>query len=204
VSAGLVAIPSATQATTFVQLSSILATASVIAHGASLMFALAWLALRRRNTISIGTLLTLTAAMLITWAAAGAHPNAPMWQVFAARLQDRITPLPASLLPHAVDYFIATLGPCVAFAVLLSRRRISTVVGAMVLALTAGTMVDMPAHALIMILASLATVLAAHDEHGMWEALMGKRLEKPEKVAELAAESVIDPKSYPHEIRQKK
>jgi hypothetical protein len=176
VSAGLVAIPSVTQATRLVPFSNVLATASVILHGAALMLALAWLASRRRSTVSVGTVFALTTAMLLTWAAAGAQPSAPTWQIFVARFQDHLIPSPVSLLPRVIDGFVAVLGPCVAIAALLSRRQMGTVVGAMVLALTAGTMVDVPGHALIMVLASLATVLAARDEQGMWEALMGKRL----------------------------
>lgn len=177
VSAGLIAIPSAEQATRLLPLSHVLSTASVIIHALALLVTLAWLGSRKRKTISIGTMFALATAMFVTWAAAsGAKPNAYGWMVFAARFQDQLIALPLSALPRVVDGFVAVLGPIVAAAALMNRGQMATVVGSVALALTAGTVVDVPGHALIMALAALSTALAAHDEQGMWEALMGKRL----------------------------
>lgn len=183
-SAGLVAIPSLTQAARLAPLSTGLATASVVVHGVGLFVALSWIASRRRSTVSVGTFAALVVSMLVTWAASGVHAQAPTWVVFAARLQDHLVAMPMSALPRVVDGFVAVLGPVVAIVALTMRRQVATMVGALALVLTAGTMVDVPGHALIMVLGSLATVLAAHDDQGMWEALMGKRLEKEAKPVE--------------------
>jgi len=197
VSAGLVAIPTATQAGKLAPLSNALSTGSVLLHGVALMVALAWLASRRRKTVSVGSMAALIFAMAVTWVAgSGAQVNAPTWMIFVARFQEELIPLPLSAFPRVVDGFVAVLGPIVAVAALLSRRQVGTVVGAVTLALTAGTVVDVPGHAIVMVLAALATALAAHDEQGMWEALMGKRLEgsqSGEASREAPAESPAEP-----------
>jgi len=178
-SAALVALLSPAQAARLAPLANALATASVLLHSVCLLVALAWLASRRGKTVSPGTMVALIATMILAWAAAsGAQPNAPSWMVFTARLQEQLTALPLSAFPQLVDGFVALLGPVVAVAVLVSRRQMGTVTGGIALALTAGTLADVPGHALVMVLAALATVLAARDEQGMWEALMGKRLER--------------------------
>lgn len=185
VSAGLVAIPSAAQAAKLAPLSNGLATGSVLLHGVALMIALAWLASRRRKTVSVGSMGALITAMAVTWiAGSGAQLNAPPWMIFAARFQEQLIPLPLSGFPRVIDGFVAVLGPIVAVTALLSRRQVGTVIGAVTLALTAGTVVDVPGHAIVMVLAALTTALAAHDEQGLWEALMGKRLDgKPSDAA---------------------
>lgn len=181
VSAALVALPPVSQATRLAPLSNALATGSVLLHGIGLLVALAWLASRRRKTVSAGTIAALVVAMFVSWAAAtGVQPNAPTWTVFLARFQEHLTPLPFSALPQQVDGFVAVLGPIVAIAVLFSRRQMATVVGGVSLALTAGTVVDVPGHGIVMVLAALTAALAAHDDQGMWEALMGKRLDRSE------------------------
>ena len=194
VSAALVALPSASQVVKLASLTQALSTASVLLHAIGLLVALAWLASRRRKTVSVGTLTALVAAMFVSWAAAaGVQPEASTWMVFAARFQEHLTPLPFSILPAEVDGFVAVLGPIVAFAALLARRQMATVVGGVSLALTAGTVVDVPGHAIVMVLAALTAALAAHDEQGMWEALMGKRLQSESKQEPSANEPTEQP-----------
>jgi hypothetical protein len=176
-SAGLIVIPSLPQAERLMSLSTSMATGSVVLHAISLFVALSWIAARRRSTVSFGTFLALLGAMVVTWGAAGVHPRSPLWAVFFARLQDHLMPAPLSLLARSVDGFVVVLAPLVAFTALLMRRQMGAVVGALALVLTAGTAVDIPGRALIMVVGAVATVLAARDEQGMWEVLMGKRWE---------------------------
>ncbi len=187
VSAGLVSIFSVAQATEFSPMSNALATASVFIHGLAVFIALAWLASRKRKTVSFSTMAALCFTMLIVWAArSGTQSNAPNLMVLAARFQDQLLPLPRSVFPRVVDGFVVILGPVAAFATLFARKQMVTVVGALVLTLVAGPTLDVPGRALIMILAALATSMAAHDDKGMWEALMGKRLEEPNDSSNLS------------------
>jgi hypothetical protein len=96
--------------------------------------------------------------------------------VFLSRLVDELTAAPRSLLPRAADAFVAVLGLLAAMTALLARRQMATVVAALALSLTAGTRIDVPGHALIFVLGALVAAIAARDEHGMWESLVGHRL----------------------------
>ena len=159
-----------------VAVATMVATASVLMHGMGLLIALSWLASRRGKTVSVGSLFALSSAVFVTWVAASGRAPVPSWMLFVSGFQNGFVAVPKSLFPDAIDRFVAVLGPITAVVALMMRRQMPTMVGALALVLTAGISVDMPGHALIMMLAVLATVLCVHDDRGMWEALLGKRL----------------------------
>lgn len=172
----MLAMMSPSKAQSFAGLASILVTLSVVVHGIAQLIAVAWFASRRKTTVSLATMAVLVATMAMVWISVGVQSNSPQWQVFISRTVEFMTPLPLSSLMASVDGFVAMLGPCAAVAALLSRGQMAAVVGGFSLVLTAGTRLDVPGHALTMLLASLAAVLAARDDVGMWETLLGQRL----------------------------
>ena len=177
VSAALIVIPSLEQAERFTPLSTLLATVSVAIHGLAILVALAWFASRNRRTVSMGTLFALAASMLLAWAFLRAdQPNPSTWIVFLGRMVDQLTPLPTSLLPKIAEGLVGALGPVVAIVALTTRKQMATVIGAIALTLTAGTVADVPGRALILVLAALAVTLGSRDEYGMWEVITGKKL----------------------------
>jgi hypothetical protein len=154
-----------------------LATLSLMLHAVAVFVTLAWLASRKRAVVSIGSLVSLIAAIvLVAFWRAGLRANAGAGVVFLSRLVDELTAAPRSLLPRAADAFVSVLGLLVAMTALLARRQMATVVAALALSLTAGTRIDVPGHALIFVLSTLVAAIAARDEHGMWESMVGHRL----------------------------
>lgn len=172
----MLAMTSPSKAQSLAWLASALVTLSVVVHGVAQLIAIAWFASRRKKTVSFATMAVLVVVMAMVWISVGAQPNSPQWQVFVSRIVEFMTPSPQSSLSASVDGFVAMLGPCAAVAALLSRGQMAAVVAGFSLVLTAGTRLDVPGHALTMLLASLAAVLAARDDVGMWETLLGQRI----------------------------
>ena len=152
-----------------------LASGSVVVLGFAQLLTLAWLASRKKSSISVGTTAALVVCMASAWIAMNTHATSPAWQLFVQRVYEAMAPV-SSLLPSFVDGFVGVLGPCVAVVALLLRGQMSSLVAGLALALTAGIELDVPGHALTMMLAALATILTVRDDKGMWEALLGHRL----------------------------
>lgn len=159
------------------RLAAAMGSLSLVIHAAALLVALVWLASRRRSVLPPATMISLVVSVLLTWAASRGSlmSAAPGW-VFAARAMDRLTPSPAPSLPASFAIFLSALAPALAVGALATRRQIPTIIGSLALALTAGVMVDAPLQAMMLITASLGTVLASRDDRGMWEALLGRPL----------------------------
>jgi hypothetical protein len=173
--AGVLALLPEPKALAFSPAASVLATCSSVLHLLALLVALVWIATRRRTVAPPSTMLSLALAVLASWAAAkGARAAASVGYLFVARALERLTPSPTPALHPAVVTFVAALGPVLAGGAVLTPRQIPSVTGALALALVGGVLLDAPAHALIVTLASLAAVLASRDDRAMWEALLGR------------------------------
>jgi len=156
-----------------------LSTVSFGLFGLALLVALAWIAARKRRMLSWVTTVAMALALAGTWVARAVDLRAtpPVWQLFVARMVDGLVLPPESIFTKSADRFVALLALLLAGAAFTRRQRIPAVAGVVALILTAGVGVDQPARALILLMASLGAVLASRDDVGMWETLLGKKLE---------------------------
>ena len=151
-----------------------LSTGSMTLHAAATMLALTWMASRRRRVVVPPTTLALAAAFVMAWCVSRAQrPAAPGWTVFLARAVEGITPVPTTSVPLFFEAAVASLSLLLAAGAVLMRRQPHSVLGTLALTLTAATMIDVPGHALILMLAGLGAALAAYDERGAWDAMTG-------------------------------
>ncbi len=179
VAAGLVAFPSGDTLQRLAFPAMAIAALSMLVHSGALVLTLAWLASRRRMVVSPTTLGALAISVIVSHGASvGAQPNATPWNLFCLQASDRLISQPSPPLPLAVLCFVALLGPALALGALLTPRQVPTVTAGLAMALTAGVLLDSPAHALMMTMAALATVIASRDDRGMWETLVGRPLKE--------------------------
>jgi hypothetical protein len=178
----LLSFSSAQRAVRYQAIADVLSTLSMLLFAGALLIALLWLASRRRTIAPPSTLLALVLSVVWCWLAAkGQRHDAGPWFVFFDRALDHLTPIPHSLLPLPLANFFSAMGPSLAVGALITRRQMPTVIGALSLVLIAGPLIDAPAHALILVLAAFATVLASRDDRGMWETLLGRPLREGER-----------------------
>lgn len=140
------------------------ATGALLVEGLAVVFALLWLATRRRKIASVGTSVAMLLALTGTWIGeridqAAASP----WRLAVARAVGRLVSPPTPLVAVPIRLFVATLAVTLAGAALASRRETPYVVGTLALVLLAGVDADVPLCALALSVASLAGALAAHD-----------------------------------------
>jgi hypothetical protein len=134
-----------------------------------------WLGARRPRTVAVALVVLVAIAVLGSWGAMrGSGEGATLWQVLASRGLNELSRNPAPFVPaflrHAEELWLLL----VALAVLVPRRGPGLVQAGFALALVGQSSADVPAAALILLLAALLAPLAA-DSSAMPRARLGQR-----------------------------
>jgi hypothetical protein len=168
----------------------------------AMVMTVGFIASRTKKLTSPSTIVAMGLALLGTRVVlASSHDDASALSVLLGRATRAFVLRPEPLGPTTLITFVTLLAPALAVAALVSRSRVPAFSGALALALLARGAPDVPLCALVLVIASLSTALAARDQRGMWAALA--RTSSAPGAAELArpaarpAEPEREPASEP-------
>lgn len=150
-------------------------TVGLLLDGAAMIVAVGVVSSRGKKLTSPATLVALAAALFATrQALAGTSVDAAAMSVLLSRAAKNLILRPEPLVSPVIATFVAFAAPALAVAALSTRTLTPALSGAIALLLVARGAPDVPLCALALVIASLATVLAARDHRGLWAALAGE------------------------------
>ncbi len=147
-------------------------TVGLVIDGLAMAIAVGFVSSRNRGPSSPATIVALGAALVATRVAlGGAAEDAGLVSVLFDRASRALIVRPEPLVSQAVVTFFAFAAPALAIAVLATPTLTPALSGAIALALLAHGAPDVPLCGLMLVLASLATILASRDDRGIWTAI---------------------------------
>ena len=147
-------------------------TVGLLLDGAAMAVAVGFVASRSKKLTSPATLAALAVALFATrQAIAGTSDEAAAMSVLLARAAKNLVLRPEPFVSPVIATFVAFAAPAIAVAALATRSLTPALSGAIALLLVARGAPDVPLCSLALVLASLATVLAARDHRGLWAAI---------------------------------
>ncbi|UQA58245.1 hypothetical protein [Polyangium aurulentum] len=148
------------------------ATFGLVLGCGAMVMAVGYIASRTKKLTSPATFAAMALALIATrQAIAGAHDDAGALSVLLGRATRALMLRPEPLGPATLITFLVLLAPALAVAALATRALVPALAGALALALLAHGAPDVPLCALALVIASLATALAARDQRGFWASL---------------------------------
>lgn len=147
-------------------------TAGLVLDGLAMAVAVGFVSSRNRKPSSPATIIALGAALIATrLALGGVADDAGSMSILFERASRALLLRPEPLVSKAVATFFAFAAPALAIAVLATPTLTPALSGAIALVLLAHGSPDVPLCALMMVIASVATILAARDHRGIWAAI---------------------------------
>lgn len=147
-------------------------TAGLVLDGIAMAVAVGFVASRSRRPSSPATIVALGAALVATrLALGGAAEDASKISVVFDRAARELVLRPEPSASHAIVTFFSFAAPALAIAVLATPTLTPALSGAIALLLLAHGAPDVPLCALMIAIASVATILAARDHRGIWAAI---------------------------------
>jgi hypothetical protein len=155
-----------------VSAAGVLATVGLVLGCGAMVMAVGYIASRTKKLTSPATFVAMAFALIGTrQALAGAHDDAGALSILLGRATRALMLRPEPLGPTTLITFLVLLAPALAVAVLATRALMPALGGALALALLAHGAPDVPLCALALVIASLATALAARDQRGFWASI---------------------------------
>ncbi len=147
-------------------------TAGLVFDGIAMAVAVGFVSSRNRKPSSPATIIALGAALIATrLALGGAADDAGSLSILFERASRALLLRPEPLVSKTVATFFAFAAPSLAIAVLATPTLTPALSGAIALMLLAHGAPDVPLCALMIVIASVATVLGARDHRGIWAAI---------------------------------
>ncbi|HMY18154.1 MAG TPA: hypothetical protein PKA58_17640 [Polyangium sp.] len=147
-------------------------TAGLVLDGLAMAVAVGFVSSRNRKPSSPATIIALGAALIATrLALGGVADDAGSLSILFDRASRALLMRPEPLVSKAVATFFAFAAPALAIAVLATPTLTPALSGAIALVLLAHGSPDVPLCALMMVIAAVATILAARDHRGIWAAI---------------------------------
>jgi len=158
----------------------VLATASVVFDALTVFTAFAWLMTRQEKEAVWLARGAVFIACVVAWTAVGASNSyGGFWPSLASRLLTRQVTSPPAYVWAPLRYVLETSAPLLALAVLLVRRQVPALVGALALLLIARPATDVPLSAVSLALAALFGALASRDDRSLWAVLLRDKPPEP-------------------------
>lgn len=149
-----------------------MSTVGLVVDGLAMAIAVGFVSSRNRKPSSPATIIALGGALVATrLALGGAAEDAGLVSVLFDRAARALIVRPEPLVPQAAVVFFSFAAPALAIAVLATPTLTPALSGAIALALLAHGAPDVPLCGLMLAIASVATILASHDDRGIWKAI---------------------------------
>jgi hypothetical protein len=150
-------------------IAQILSTVGLVFDTSAMVVAVGFVAVQNRKPSSPATIVALGAALVATrLAMGGAAEDAGFVSIIFDRGSRALLMRPEPLVSQVVVTFFAFAAPALAIAVLVTPTLTPALSGAIALALLAHGAPDVPLCGLMLLIASVATILTSHDHRGIW------------------------------------